>query len=205
MNLNNPRHIGVDLDNTIIDYSLAYGAISKKFGFGTELVDRMSIRTHLRLKEDGIEWQRFQALLYTEGLISAQPTKGVREFFELCRFSQIEVSIVSHKTLQTPELFGAQNLRQPAIEWLKEHSLVSDFVGFDHLHFCSTQLEKVNTINELGCDIFIDDLLEVLMNPELASEISRVLYVVESTKNLPDKEKVVPMNFFDLHNWLELC
>jgi len=203
--LDNPRHIGVDLDNTIIDYSLAYGVISKQFEFETELVDRMSIRTHLRLQENGIEWERFQALLYTEGLISAQPAKGVREFFEWCCISQIEVSIVSHKTIQTPEIFGAQNLRQPAIDWLSEHSLVSDFVESDHLHFCATQSEKVNTINEIGCDVFIDDLLEVLVNPELSSEISRVLYVGESTKNLPDKQKVVPMNFFDLRNWLELC
>ena len=205
MNLNHPKRIGVDLDNTIIDYSLAYEVIGRQFEFETELLDRESIRNHLQLQGDGIEWQRFQSLLYTEGLISAQPANGVREFFELCRLLQIEVSIVSHKTIQTPKFFGARNLRQPAIEWLEEHLLVSDLVDSDYLHFCSTQLEKVYTINGLGCELFVDDLLEVLVNPELSSEICRVLYVGESTKNVPDRQKVIPMNFYDLRNWLELC
>jgi len=205
VNLNHPKRIGVDLDNTIIDYSLAYEVIGRQFEFETVLLDRESIRTYLQLQGDGIEWQRFQSLLYTEGLINAQPANGVREFFELCRLLQIEVSIVSHKTIQTPIFFGARNLRQPAIEWLEEHLLVSNLVDSDHLHFCSTQLEKVYTINELGCELFVDDLLEVLVNPELSSEICRVLYVGESTKNVPNREKVIPMNFYDLRNWLELC
>ena len=205
VNLNHPKRIGIDLDNTIVDYSLAYKVIGRQFEFETELVDRESIRNHLRLQGDDIEWQRFQSILYTEGLISAQPANGVREFIELCRISLIEVFIVSHKTIQTPKLFGARNLRQPAVEWLEEHLLVSNLVDSDHLHFCSTQSEKVCTINELGCELFVDDLLEVLMNPELSSEICKVLYVGESTKNVPDRENVVSMNFDDLRHWLELC
>ena len=205
MNLNRPRHIGIDLDNTIIDYSLAYEVISGQFGLETELIDRESIRSFLRLQGDGNEWQRFQSILYTDGLISARPANGVYKFFELCRQQQIEISIISHKTAKTPVLFGGKNLRQSAVQWLNENCLVPNLINYDHLHFCSTQSEKVFTTNKLGCDLLVDDLVEVLVHPELSRNIRKVLYVNQSTENFPDVEKVVPMNFYDLCKWLELC
>jgi len=205
MNLNRPRHIGIDLDNTIIDYSLAYEVISRQFGLETELIDRESIRSFLRLQDDGNEWQRFQSILYTEGLISARPANGVDKFFELCRQQKVEISIISHKTEKTPIHFGNKNLRQCAVEWLNENCLVPNLVNHDHLYFCATQSEKVLTTNELGCDVFVDDLVEVLVHPELSKNTRKVLYVNQSTKNIPDVEKVIPMNFYDLCNWLERC
>ena len=69
-----PRRIGLDLDNTVIDYAPAYRAVAREMGLPPELVDRESIRESLRKsEEEDEEWQRFQAQLYTDGLAFAKP------------------------------------------------------------------------------------------------------------------------------------
>ena len=58
-----PRRIGLDLDNTVIDYAPAYRAVAREMGLPQQLVDRESIRESLRKsEEDDEEWQRFQSM-----------------------------------------------------------------------------------------------------------------------------------------------
>ena len=82
-----PRRIGLDLDNTVIDYAPAYRAVAKEMGLPQQLVDRESIRESLRKsEEDDEEWQRFQALLYTDGLAYAKPAPGLLKFLQLLQY-----------------------------------------------------------------------------------------------------------------------
>ncbi len=201
-----PSRIGLDLDNTIIDYTPAYRVIAARIGLPREFVDRESIRPLLRRSEvDDMKWQRFQALLYTDGLAFAQPAAGLSDFLNLCAMLNVRVFIVSHKTATTPVQFGARDLRGPAQAWLMDRGIVPDHINLDDIYFCSTRVEKVQTIASLGCEAFVDDLIEVLEHPDLPIDIRRFHYQLDTGMFDDPTLGVQPANFASLLTWLASC
>jgi hypothetical protein len=198
--------IGLDLDNTAIDYTPAYRLIAEKIGLPKRLCDRESIRPMLRNSEDdSMEWQRFQSLLYTDGLAYAQPAAGLLDFLKLCATQNIQVCIVSHKTSQTPVQFGARDLRAPAVKWLMDYGIAPGFVSSEDVYFCRTRKEKVQTIAAIGCQVFVDDLIEVLRHPDLPTDISRFLYSLDATAVSEVQTGIQSANFASLTTWLASC
>lgn len=155
-----PFHIGVDLDNTLVDYGPVYAAESVRLG-AVRAADRCSVRDAIRT-EDEDRWQEFQAYLYTEGLGSAVPSAMSTEFLRAAALSGCKLSIFSHKTVRTPERFGGALLREPAIAWLAQHGISPGLVATDDVHFFATRDKKVQAIRSSSLDWFIDDLPEVL-------------------------------------------
>ncbi len=201
-----PSRIGLDLDNTVIDYTPAYRVIAARIGLPREFVDRESIRPLLRRSEvDDMEWQRFQALLYTDGLAFAQPAAGLSDFLNLCATLNVCVFIVSHKTATTPVQFGARDLRGPAQAWLMDRGIVPGHVIKDDIYFCSTRVEKIQTIASLGCEAFVDDLIEVLEHPDLPIDIRRFHYQLDAGAFDDPALGVQPANFTSLLTWLAAC
>ena len=201
-----PSRIGLDLDNTVIDYTPAYRAIAALVGLQKEFVDRGSIRPLLRKSDDDdMEWQRFQALLYTDGLTFAQPAAGLSDFLNLCATLNVRVFIVSHKTATTPVQLGARDLRGPALAWLLNHGIVPGCVQEDDVYFCSTRAEKVQTIAAIGCEVFVDDLIEVLDHPDLPKDIMRFLCQLDAPVFDSPASAVQPANFTSLTTWLASC
>jgi len=201
-----PNRIGLDLDNTVINYTLSYRAIAEKLGLPREFIDRESIRPFLRKSgDDDVEWQRFQALLYTDGLAFAQLATGLSDFLDLCADLNVRVFIVSHKTATTPVQFGARDLRGPAQAWLMNRGITPDYINLEDIYFCSTRVRKVNTIISLGCQAFVDDLTEVLEHPDMPIGITRFHYQLNAP--LFDKPAlgVQPANFASLLAWLASC
>ena len=201
-----PRRIGLDLDNTVIDYAPAYRAVAKEMGLPQQLVDRESIRESLRKsEEDDEEWQRFQALLYTDGLAYAQPAPGLLEFLSMCDSIGVSVVIISHKTETTPERFGSRDLRVPAAEWLDTQGIVPKYIQPDDVFFCADRAEKVRTIVAAGCDVFVDDLIEVLEDADMPIGITRFHYQAGGNSNSAKPESIVDADFLSLTSWLKSC
>jgi hypothetical protein len=46
----------------------------------------------------------------------------------------------------------------------------------DDVHFLPTRAEKLVRISELECDVFVDDLREVLDDPAFPGSVKRVLF-----------------------------
>lgn len=171
------RSLGLDLDNTVIDYAEAYRALAPQFGLSERSVSREAIRSQLRrTPEEDEEWQRFQSLLYTDGLEAAQPSAGVLDLLEACRRQGIPVVIVSHKTPSGPIRFGARDLRSPARAWLARHGISPGLIPQEQVTFHSTVSEKVAHIAELAPAWFVDDLEEILAVDEFPAHVKRVLY-----------------------------
>ena len=201
-----PRRIGLDLDNTVIDYAPAYRAVAREMGLPQQLVDRESIRESLRRsEEDDEEWQRFQALLYTDGLAYAQPAPGLLEFLRLCDSIGVNVVIISHKTEATPTRFGSRDLRAPASEWLNTQGIVPAHVSPDGVFFCADRAEKLRTIVAAGCDVFVDDLIEVLEDADMPIGITRFHYQVGANSISTKPESIVDADFLSLTSWLKSC
>jgi hypothetical protein len=152
--------IGLDLDNTIVNYVPAFSIVAKKLGLE---IESQGIGFREALKSEGNEvWQLFQSMLYTEGLTFAEPAPGLFDFLRFSRAHLIDVSIVSHKTTHTPKRFGRKDLREPALRWLADFKIVPQLVDANRVRFCTTRAAKIRAIGESNFDWFVDDLEPVL-------------------------------------------
>lgn len=152
--------IGIDLDNTIIDYRPSFETVAQSIGIpfsGPPNIFKAQLR-----ESHNETWQFFQSRLYTDGLDHAVVSPGVKDFLRLAVDLGVELAIVSHKTEQTPLRFGSRPLREPAKTWLYDHGILPHFLAERTLWFCDTQDLKIEQISTLGLDWFIDDLIEVL-------------------------------------------
>jgi hypothetical protein len=162
LNLRRKGHCALDLDNTIINYSPAFEQLAPRFGLPRNYT-RNLVREHFK-SEDGEDhlWQEFQSLLYTEGLNYAIPSSNLLNFLNYLQDSNVRVSIISHKTKKTQERFGAADLREPALKWLRSNGITGKYVAEPSVFFTETQSEKIDVIIRVNPDLFIDDLKEVL-------------------------------------------
>ena len=171
------RRIGLDLDNTLIDYSAAYAHFAPDFGITALNPTRDVIRAQLRLDDARDErWQEFQSRLYTEGLNFAQPEPALGQLMAACAEASIEVFAVSHKTERGPELFGALDLREPAEEWIFAYATDLTPLTRERIYFADSLEAKVEQISVLQLDVFIDDLPRVLQHAHWPSSTFGIHY-----------------------------
>ena len=87
------------------------------------------------------------------------------------------VSIVSHKT-KHPYLGPPYNLHETARAWIKQYLNKNNFPLFtdNQIFFELTKEEKIWRIQEINCDLFIDDLPEILLSPLFPPQIKRILF-----------------------------
>lgn len=187
---------GFDLDNTLIDYSasvLKYCQINN-----LKKCDNINELKQL-LRKSNINnnaWQVAQCWLYTSGLDYANFSEGAIDFIYHLLKKNIEIYIVSHKTEFTPNFCERKNLRDSAVTWLKNSEIVNVLPDFKNLYFESTRQEKIAQINRLNLDFFVDDLFEVLNDPNLAKSISKYLI---GSKNFTSESVKSAMNFVELN------
>src|SRR5215475_10499641 len=118
--------IGLDFDNTIIDYSDVFVSAAKERQLLAPEVcctTKQAVRDAIRLLPDGeITWQRLQGFVYGRGICNAIMLPGADRFLRRCRAEGHETFIVSHKTEfghYDPERI---NLREAALAWMTAHN-----------------------------------------------------------------------------------
>ena len=124
MGASGKKKIGVDFDNTIINYDAVFLAAAKRlglvapgFGGGKE-----QVRDVIRELPDGEHaWQRLQGHVYGTAIMDAVMFDGVEAFLRGCRAKGYPVSIVSHKTSYGQFDATRVNLRQAALDWMTAH------------------------------------------------------------------------------------
>ena len=201
-----PSRIGLDLDNTVIDYTEAYPVIARNLGLPGTCRERNQIRDLLRVSPpNDFEWQEFQALLYTDGLDYAQPAPGLEQFLGECSRQGVRVFIVSHKTPRTPAIFGSHDLHGPAMKWLGTHDVVPRFVTDTDVYFCPTRAVKIQTIIDVGAEVFVDDLSEVLTDPGLPTTLVRWHFVPTASTATAHTLELPTTDFPGLTEWLRTC
>jgi hypothetical protein len=183
--------IGIDFDNTIVTYDEVFSNAAAGFadiapGVGRQKRD---IRDYLRSLPDGeLTWQRLQGHVYGKGISGAQMFAGVGEFLRRCRAENVEVVIVSHKTEFGHHDPDRVNLRDAARGWMAAQGFFrGDGFGIPaaNLFFEATRAEKLKRITSLDCTCFIDDLEEVLDDPDFPPGVTRILF---SQAALPDHQ-----------------
>jgi hypothetical protein len=176
--------IGLDFDNTLIHYGRVFRELAIERGLAPESIaaDKGAVRAHVWEWFSDIEWQQLQAAVYGAGIGRGQFMPGAPEFIRLCRTKGVALCVVSHKSEFASIDPGGVSLRRSAMGWMDSQGfflpVVSGGFGFAvaDVYFESRRADKIARINALGCDVFVDDLPEVLEHPDLHSGVRRILF-----------------------------
>ena len=174
--------IGLDFDNTIICYDRVFrdAAVARGLLRSDFTGNKQDIRDAIRLLLDGdISWQRLQGHVYGKGIGGAEPFDGLKSFLGTAKTRGDEVFIVSHKTEFGHFDPDRINLREAAWSWMDDQgffSIAGPAIKRDNIFFAATRDEKLARIAELGCDVFVDDLVEVLDDPQFPGATRRILF-----------------------------
>ncbi len=165
--------IGLDFDNTIVCYDKAIAILAEEqFDLPDDLPrTKLAIRDHLRGLGREADWTRFQGELYGPGMIHAEPfPHAVEVCRELSALGHM-VLIISHRT-RFPFLGLRYDLHSFANAWLETH-----FPGIlGTPAFRETKAEKMDHIRSVACDIFLDDLPEILGDQRFPGQTFGVLF-----------------------------
>lgn len=171
--------IGVDFDNTIVCYDEVFHRVAVERGLipaDTEK-NKSNVRDYLRKigKEDA--WTELQGLVYGKYIKFAPAYEGVKEFFKLCKDRNVDVVIISHKTL-FPFIGKPVNLHDSARKWLEDRGFYSQGAGLSqaNVHFELTKEGKIKRIRDARCTYYIDDLPEFLAEPSFPESVKRILF-----------------------------
>lgn len=160
--------IGLDFDNTIVNYDALFHKVAVEGGHVPADLPRtkLVVRDHLRATDRESLWVEMQGYVYGARMMEAEAFPGVLDFLHWASAAGNEVFIVSHKT-RHPFAGPRYDLHGVAREWI-ESCLVDGnrpLVPVDRIFFELTKEEKLRRIGECHCDCFVDDLPEILTSP----------------------------------------
>lgn len=175
--------IGVDFDNTLVCYDRAILEIGREEGIlPRHFVGSKEAAKRWLLKErpDGLLWEKLQGLVYGRRIGRAALFAGVERFLGTCRaVPGVVVFVISHKTVIAHHDPLETSLRIAAMEWMEARGFFSP-TGFDmdrgNVFFESSRDEKIERIRTTRCDIFIDDLPEVLSHAAMPRNCRKILF-----------------------------
>ena len=167
------RFIAFDLDNTILNYETSLYQLKLDRVELNEISANTKVDFKLRvIAEFGEDyWTELQGFLYTKYVAYAQVDPQFLELLNYLESNQWQTSIISHKT-EFPYLGPKLNMRDCARDRLEVAGIKKLLT--DGVHFFDTKKEKVEYINLVKPNIYIDDLVEIL--DLLSNEITRLQF-----------------------------
>jgi len=179
------RSIGLDFDNTLVDYTDVFRAEAVAFGLDARNLDKTQIRDRLRARGDEgeIAWQKVQARVYGPGLAGAPMMAGSAAFLARCAEELVLLAVVSHKGRYAAQDPGGTDLREAARLWLRAHC---PGIPSERVFFEDERAGKIRRIASLGLTHFIDDLPEVLGDPTFPRDVARLWLTTDTGQARPD-------------------
>lgn len=159
--------VGVDLDNTILDYTrsveiAASEALGLKIPGGLTKEDQ---KAHIIAATGKEGWTLVQGFAYGKHASFTRVFPGFIDFLDDVLLRQHSVRIFSHKS-EFPIAGPMVDLRKVASELLQREGILQRIVvqgsNLNPVLFFETREEKIESINSLETDLFIDDLIEVV-------------------------------------------
>jgi len=175
--------IGIDFDNTIVDYEGAFHAAAMERGLVTADLPKTknSVRDFLNSAGRKDDFTALQGYVYGTRMNLAKVYPGFREFVAIARASRHDVFIVSHKT-RFPLLGPKYDMHEAARVFLAGHMpSADDAVPGQNIFFEETKEQKISRAATLDLDVFIDDLPEILMMPGLPERCRRILFAPQGS------------------------
>jgi hypothetical protein len=176
------QRIGIDLDNTLINYDGVFCTLAVAHGLigAPTIRTKSAVREAMRALPDGeLAWQRLQGVVYGKGVRDAVLFDGADRFLRRAREAGCDVFIVSHKTEFGHYDPDRVNLRDAARAWMEMQGFFhTDGFGIPsgNVTFATTRAEKIAAIRGLDVDVFIDDLPEVLEDGDFPPTVTGILF-----------------------------
>lgn len=201
-------HIGIDLDNTIVDYDGVFFRVAVEQGWVDSAVPKNhnDLRQHL-LAEDGHDerWQWLQSQVYGPRIGESVPYEGMLAALLAWHEYGHRLTVVSHKSSHSNWNPGIE-LQQAAMGWLKRHGLINTPPAtsiISAVYFEPDQVQKVARIAELACDVFIDDKLAVLSSETFP--VNTIPGFFDPNKSNHDAHEAVRFHsWWQIRDWIEM-
>lgn len=168
--------IGLDFDNTIVSYDqIFYAVAQERIALPAGLpINKLAVRDHLRDIDQEDLWTELQGYVYGQRMKEATPYPGVIEFIQNVVDAGHTVRIISHKT-RHPYRGFPYDLHASARAWIDDHLSLQGVCLVDTF-FEVTKEQKINRILDQRCDVFVDDLPEILLSDFFPSKTRRILF-----------------------------
>jgi hypothetical protein len=158
--------IGIDFDNTIACYDGVFHAAALERGLIPADLgrDKNSVRDHLNGSGRKDDFTELQGYVYGARMDLVSPYPGFAEFVVAARKAGHDLFIVSHKT-RHPILGPKHDMHAAARGFLTDRSLMGagpEQINPANVFFELTKEEKVARARKLACEVFVDDLPEIL-------------------------------------------
>ncbi len=192
--------IGVDFDNTIVNYDRVFHKSAVELNLIPVDLEKskLAVRDYLRDLDQNDLWTDLQGFVYGEKMYEADIFDGFIDFLNFASSKSISVVIISHKT-KYPYAGKKYDLHKAAERWILERlsSSNEDFKNSKNFFFLPTKEEKVNKIIEEECDYFIDDLPEIFKIENFPKSTRKILFDPKSNYQAKD-------NYAAVKNWQDL-
>lgn len=168
--------IGIDFDNTIACYDGVFHRAAVERGLIEESLgtDKNTVRNYLREigKED--DWTKLQGYVYGARMDLVAVYEGFLAFVMQARRQGHDLVIISHKT-RKPFMGPPYDLHDAARSFLENQNIVSP-EHVPNVFFELTLDEKVARIKSENCDVFVDDLPELLGHENFPQHVRGLLF-----------------------------
>jgi len=176
--------IGIDFDNTIACYDGVFHAAALERGLIPSDLgrDKNSVRDHLNGSGRKDDFTELQGYVYGARMDLVSPYRGFAEFIELAQKAGHELFIVSHKT-RHPILGPKHDMHATARGFLTDRGLMGARPGQiapESVFFELTKDAKVARAHNLDCEVFIDDLPEILAMQGFPNGMRKILFDPEN-------------------------
>lgn len=197
--------VGIDFDNTIACYDGVFHAAALERGLIPNDLghDKNSVRDHLNASGRKDAFTELQGYIYGARMDLVSPYVGFDVFIAVARRAGHELFIVSHKT-RHPILGPKHDMHAAARGFLSDRGLVGAGraqVAPDNVFFELTKDEKIARVQALDCQIFIDDLPEILAMTGFPHGMRKILFDPEHRFDLPASEGA---SFERRSSWAEI-
>lgn len=171
--------IGIDFDNTIVSYDALFSKVAREAGLVPEALPatKLAVRDHLRAIGREDDWTEMQGTVYGGRMAEAVAYPGVFAFIRAAREAGHDLFIVSHKT-RYPFRGVQHDLHLAARTWVDAsmRDTLGELIAPEHAFFELTKEEKLARVGELKCDVFIDDLPEILLASYFPVGVKPILF-----------------------------
>lgn len=171
--------IGLDFDNTIVSYDALFHtvALERKLIPENLPISKIAVRDHLRSTDQENLWTEMQGYVYGARMCEAMAFSGVFDSLSKLLADGHELFIISHKT-RHPFIGEKYDLHQAARGWILNNLQQSEnkLISSENVYFELSKEAKLSRISQISCDIFVDDLPEILLDPTFPAATKKFLF-----------------------------
>jgi hypothetical protein len=188
--------IGLDFDNTIVNYDNSFRLLSDKFlNLPKNIIKKKeTIKNYLLSEGKESDWTEFQGLIYGPGISYAQLyPESINTIIKLLH-NNYSINIISHRS-KFPYKGKKYDLHKYANKWLHLKFDKKILENID-ISFLTTKEEKIKKIIDKNCNFFLDDLVSIISEINIYSDCRCILFDPE---NLNENKQINSIS-----NWNEL-